>query len=146
MPFFIGGRADRAEPRLIDTPRRRARPDRPRDKRVGGCRVEARIKVSTAGLKRDQSPREQPAKAALDMPSIARDSHKGQRPEAAAPALRPVSYGNMCGGKTACGSIRRKRWDTLARGEGSEGLQTPGVLSARNKADQDRAGIKPPRG
>jgi hypothetical protein len=125
VPFFIGGRADRAEPRPIDTPRRRTRPDRPRDKRVGGCRVEARIKVSAASLKGDQSPGEQPAGAALDTPPIARDSRKGSKPGSRGPALRPVSYGSLCGGKTACGSIRRKRPDTLAEGEGSEGSKNP---------------------
>jgi hypothetical protein len=53
--FFTEGRADRAEPKPIETPRRRTRPDRPRDKRVGGGRVEARIKVSAATLKREKA-------------------------------------------------------------------------------------------
>jgi hypothetical protein len=87
--------------------------------------VEARIKVSAAGLKGDQSPGEQPAGAALDTPPIARDSHKGSKPGSRGPAHRPVSNGNTRGGETACGFIRRKRWDTLARGECSEGSRNP---------------------
>jgi hypothetical protein len=134
--------ADQARSRLTETPRRRRVPAaRPASaKRMGGARTRVRARPLPTNPERAK-PKGASGGRRTNPASAARDSRKGQSPEAAArwagPALQRRENRRE---KRHVGSPARKRGGYLPRGESSEG-RIPRAPPARKKAGTGSEGV-----
>jgi hypothetical protein len=133
---------DQARSRLTETPRRRRVPAARlvSAKRMGGARTRVRARPLPRNPERAK-PKGASGGRRTNPASAARDSRKGQSPEAAArwagPALQRRENRRE---KRHVGSSARKRGGYLPRGESSEG-RIPRALPVRNRTGQDLKGV-----